>query len=86
MSESETGRRPEAGSSPEGNAAAGNAAAGNDAASVGERLTGESDPRDPDGLLAVDQIAGGSHGAKPEDGLQVPRGDRIEQPTADPED
>jgi hypothetical protein len=55
------------------------------AASVGERLTGERDPRDPDGLLTVDQIAGGSHGASPEDGLRVPRGDRIEEPT-DPDE
>lgn len=55
----------------------------NDAATVGERLTGENDPRDPDGLLTVDQIAGGAHGASPEDGLTVPRGDRIEEPTAD---
>ena len=33
---------------------------------MGERLTGEHDPRDPDGLLTVDQIAGGTHGASPE--------------------
>lgn len=59
---------------------------GNRQATVGERLTGEHDPRDPDGLLTVDQIAGGTHGASPEDGLSVPRGDRIEEPTADDED
>lgn len=53
-----------------------------EAASVGERLTGEHDPRDPDGLLTVDQIAGGSHGASPEEGLHIPRDGRIEEPTA----
>jgi hypothetical protein len=53
------------------------------AATVGERLTGERDPRDPDGLLTVDQIAGGSHGASPEEGLRVPRDGRIEEPTAE---
>lgn len=58
----------------------------NRAATVGERLTGQRDPRDPDGLLTVDQIAGGSHGASPEDGLRVPRDGRIEEPTADPAD
>jgi hypothetical protein len=56
------------------------------AATIGERLTGERDPRDPDGLLTVDQIAGGSHGASPEEGLRVPRDGRIEEPTADRED
>lgn len=53
------------------------------AATVGERLTGERDARDPDGLLTVDQIAGGAHGASPEEGLKVPRDGRIEEPTAD---
>jgi hypothetical protein len=62
------------------------AAGGNGPATVGERLTGEHDPRDPDGLLTVDQIAGGAHGATPEEGLRVPRDGRIEEPTADPED
>ena len=61
---------------------AGNGAA-NGSATIGERLTGERDPRDPDGLLTVDQIAGGSHGASPEEGLRVPRDGRIEEPTAD---
>ncbi|RWZ59160.1 hypothetical protein ELQ92_12865 [Labedella populi] len=52
-----------------------------DPAIVGERLTGERDAQDPDGLLTVDQIAGGSHGASPEEGLRVPRDGRIEEPT-----
>lgn len=56
--------------------------AAGDAAIVGERLTGERDPRDPDGLLTVDQVAGGTHGATPEEGLSVPRDGRIEEPTA----
>jgi hypothetical protein len=59
--------------------------AANGPATVGERLTGERDPRDPDGLLTVDQIAGGSHGASPEQGLRVPKDGRIEEPTADAE-
>ncbi|RWZ51019.1 hypothetical protein ELQ90_09480 [Labedella phragmitis] len=58
----------------------------NDAAIVGERLTGERDPRDPDGLLTVDQIAGGSHGASPEEGLVIPRDGRMEEPSADATD
>ncbi len=56
--------------------------ASNDAAIVGERLTGEQDPRDPDGLITVDQVAGGSHGASPEEGLELPRDGRI-APTDD---
>jgi hypothetical protein len=60
--------------------------ASNDAAIVGERLTGERDARDPDGLLTVDQIAGGSHGASPEEGLSIPRDGRIEEPSADASD
>lgn len=55
----------------------------NDAAIVGERLTGERDPRDPDGLLTVDQITGGSHGASPEEGLSIPRDGRMVEPSAD---
>jgi hypothetical protein len=58
----------------------------NDKAIVGERLTGERDPQDPDGLLTVDQIAGGSHGASPEEGLSIPKDGRIEEPTADESD
>jgi hypothetical protein len=33
--------------------------------------------------LTVDQIAGGAHGATPEEGLRIPRDGRIEEPTAD---
>jgi hypothetical protein len=60
--------------------------AANDAAIVGERLTGERDGRDPDGLLTVDQITGGSHGASPEEGLSIPRDGRMEEPSADASD
>lgn len=60
--------------------------AAGDAATVGERLTGERDPRDVDGLLTVDQIAGGSHGASPEEGLRVPQDGRIEEPTVGSDD
>lgn len=40
---------------------------GSGGASVGERLTGESDPKDPDGLVTVDTVDG-------DDGLDLEAG------------